>query len=145
MTVDDVIRFYQEFSPQSVDRIPEFYSDDAFFKDPFNEVRGSSAIQRIFAHMYTQVEEPRFFVKEKIGDDRSAVLVWELHFVTKFFRERKSQVIRGVSHFKFNEAGLINFHRDYWDANEELFVKLPGIGFLIRGLRKVFAAPSTSH
>jgi len=70
------------------------------------------------------------------------MLVWELHFVTRLFREKKSQVIRGVSHFKFNEAGLIYFHRDYWDANEELFVKLPGIGFLMRALRKVFASPS---
>ena len=143
MTVDDVIRFYQEFSPLSVERIPEIYSDDAFFKDPFNEVRGPTAIQRVFSHMYTQIEEPRFIVKEKIGDDRNAVLVWELHFVTQFFREKKSQVIRGISHFKFNEAALINCHRDYWDANEELFVKLPGIGFLMRGLRKAFAAPDS--
>lgn len=36
------------------------------------------------------------------------------------------------------------FHGDYWDENEELFVKLPGIGFLMRGLRKAFAAPSAS-
>ena len=144
MTADDVIRFYEEFSPQSIERMPEIYSDDAFFKDPFNEVRGPAAIQRIFSHMYKQVEDPRFVVKEKVGDDRNAVLVWELHFVVQFFRTKRSQVIRGVSHFKFNEAGLINFHRDYWDANEELFVKIPGIGFLMRGLREAFATPYAS-
>lgn len=54
MTTDDVIRFYQEFSLLSV-RMPEIYSDDAF-----NEVRGPGAIQRVFAHMYTHVEGPRF-------------------------------------------------------------------------------------
>jgi hypothetical protein len=70
-----VIRFYQELSPQSLDRVPEVYSADAFFKGPFNEVRGPRAIQRIFSHMYTQIEEPKFFVKEKIGDDRNAALV----------------------------------------------------------------------
>ena len=92
MTADDVIRFYEEFSPQSIERMPEIYSDDAFFKDPFNEVRGPSAIQRIFYHMYKQVEEPEFFVKEKIGDDRNAVLVWELHFVTQFFRAKNHRL-----------------------------------------------------
>lgn len=140
MTVDDVIFFYQTFSPQSVKRIPEFYSDDAFFKDPFNEVNGLAAIQRIFAHMYTQVAEPRFIVKEKVGGDRDAVLVWEFHFFVQFWRTNRAQVIRGVSHLKLDDAGRINYHRDYWDANEELFVKLPGIGLLMRWLRKVFAA-----
>lgn len=143
MTVDEVIHFYETFSPQSVSRFPEFYSGDAFFKDPFNEVCGPAAIQHIFSHMFTQVAEPRFIVKEKVGGDRDAVLVWEFHFAIRFWRVNTAQVIHGVSHLKFDNAGCINYHRDYWDANEELFVKLPGIGLLMRRLRKVFAAPST--
>ena len=42
MTLDELIVFYNEFSPASVVRFPEFYSESAYFKDPFNEVRGSA-------------------------------------------------------------------------------------------------------
>ena len=34
----------------------------------------------------------------------------------------------------------VNYHRDYWDAAEELYMKLPAIGSLMRGLRKMLAA-----
>ncbi len=49
MNLDDLIRFYHDLTPESVARFPEFYTDDAYFKDPFNEVRGLAAIQRIFS------------------------------------------------------------------------------------------------
>ena len=68
MNLDRLIDFYNSFAPDSVARFPEFYSADAWFKDPFNEVRGIPAIQRIFSHMFKQVDEPRFVVVDKIAD-----------------------------------------------------------------------------
>jgi hypothetical protein len=48
--------------------------------------------------------------------------------------------MRGVSHLRFDAEGRVDYHRDYWDAAEELYMKLPAIGLLMRGLRKVIAA-----
>ena len=36
----------------------------------------------------------------------------------------------------------VNYHRDYWDAAEELYMKLPVLGMLMRGLRRALAAPA---
>ena len=80
MNLDALIRFYHDLSSESVARFPEFYADDAWFKDPFNEVRGVAAIQRIFTHMFRQVAEPRFVITEKVVDAGGAMLVWEFHF-----------------------------------------------------------------
>ena len=44
--------------------------------------------------------------------------------------------MRGGSHLKLTEAGLIELHRDYWDAAEELYEKLPAVGSLMRWLKK---------
>ena len=41
---------------------------------------------------------------------------------------------------KFDADGKVNYHRDYWDTGEELYMKLPGLGTLMRGLRRVLAA-----
>ena len=76
MNLDPLIRFYDEFTPESVARFGEFYSADAYFKDPFNEVRGVAAVQQIFTHMFDQVGEPRFVVNERVIDDDGAMLVW---------------------------------------------------------------------
>jgi hypothetical protein len=36
----------------------------------------------------------------------------------------------------FNEQSLIVEHRDYWDAAEELYEKIPVLGALMRWLKK---------
>ena len=80
MNLDALIDFFHGLSPESVARFPEFYSADAYFKDPFNEVRGVAAVQRIFTHMFEQVAEPRFIVTEKVVDDGGVILIWTFSF-----------------------------------------------------------------
>jgi hypothetical protein len=50
------------------------------------------------------------------------------------------QCIRGGSHLKFapdnDGAWRITLHRDYWDAAEELYEKLPLVSGLMRWLKK---------
>src|SRR5574343_1055201 len=140
MNLDQLICFYNEFAPDSVARFPEFYSADAYFKDPFNEVRGIAAIQRIFTHMFGQVAEPRFVVTEKIADENGAMLVWEFYYRVKLWGKGEAQVMRGVSHLRFDADGKVCYHRDYWDTGEDLYMKLAGLGGLLRGLRRMLAA-----
>lgn len=140
-SVDALVAFFEDLHPAAVARFAEYYADDAYFKDPFNEVRGVSPIQRIFAHMFRQVDEPRFVVRERVVADNGALLVWELHYRLKGARKTASPpVIRGASHLRFDSAGKVIWHRDYWDAAEELYARLPGIGWLMRLLKRQLAA-----
>jgi hypothetical protein len=43
--------------------------------------------------------------------------------------------VRGATHLVFNDQGLATLHRDYWDAAEELYEKLPVVGGLMRWLK----------
>ena len=140
MKLDELINFYHALSPESVERFADFYSADAYFKDPFNEVRGLAPIKRIFSHMFKQVAEPRFVVTDQVVDEHGAMLIWEFGFRVKLWGKGETQVMRGVSHLKFAADGKVNYHRDYWDTGEELYMKLPAIGNLMRGLRRVLAA-----
>lgn len=140
MNLDPLIRFYSDFTPQSVARFGEFYSANAYFKDPFNEVRGIDPIQRIFSHMFSQVAEPSFIITDKVVDESGALLVWELCFRMKRWGKGESQVMRGASHLKFDAAGKVCYHRDYWDTAEELYMKLPIMGSILRCFRKALSA-----
>jgi ketosteroid isomerase-like protein len=137
--VERVRAFFESISPDSVRRIGEIYAADAFFKDPFNEVRGVEAIGRIFAHMFEQLQAPRFVVREVVAQGDDAFLTWDF-----LFRLRRAgdgeQVIRGASHLKFGSDGRVSYHRDYWDAAEELYEKLPLLGGLMRWLKRRAAA-----
>jgi ketosteroid isomerase-like protein len=131
-----LIDWFEHLSPQTIDRIPQLYAADAEFKDPFNEVRGTDAIAHIFRHMFTQVDEPRFVIGSRFSGDDGVMLLWDFHFRT---RGRRPQAIcvRGTSHLRFDAAGKVVLHRDYWDAAEELYAKLPVLGALMRGLQRM--------
>ena len=132
------VAFFEALTPASLGSLSTLYTADARFKDPFNEVRGLSAIHGIFSHMFAALDAPRFVVTEAIaqGDQGggNCFLAWDFEFYFK--GQRKLQTIRGASHLRFNAAGLIDFHRDYWDAAEELYEKLPVVGTLMRWLKR---------
>lgn len=135
-TLDSLVSFFENISPESITEFPRYYADDAYFKDPFNEVRGIPAIQHIFMHMFRQVAEPRFSIIDRVVDENGALLVWEFHYRAKLWGGRRTQIIRGATHLRLNAEGKVIWHRDYWDAAEELYAKLPLIGGLIRGLQR---------
>jgi steroid delta-isomerase len=64
-----------------------------------------------------------------------AFLVWEFSFRMKRFSSQP-QCIRGATHVRFDTAGAVVEHRDYWDAAEELYEKLPLLGSLMRWLKR---------
>jgi ketosteroid isomerase-like protein len=128
-------RFFETLTPESVARIGMVYADDARFKDPFNDVRGIAQIQRVFDHMFEQVNEPRFIVTRAMCDGDDAFLTWE--FVFRLKRPAgQTETIRGATHIQFARDGRVAVHRDYWDAAEELYEKLPLLGGLMRFIKR---------
>lgn len=131
-----IVEFFESLTPESVGRLGEHYAANAYFKDPFNEVTGLEGVRRIFDHMYRQVEAPRFRVTDRVVDAAGAMLAWEF----TFRRRGRELLIRGATHLRFNGRGKIVYHRDYWDAAEELYAKLPLLAPLMRLLRRRLAA-----
>ncbi len=128
--------FFETLSPQIVAQLNTLYDVQARFKDPFNEVQGLPEIERIFRHMYVALDQPHFVVTGQVVDGAQAFLTWEFRFRFKRFDTSTLQSVRGASHLLFNDQGLVTLHRDYWDAAEELYEKLPVVGSLMRWLKK---------
>jgi hypothetical protein len=128
--------FFETLTPESVAQLPNIYDAQARFKDPFNEVQGLAEIERIFRHMYVALDGPHFVITGQLVDGAQAFLTWEFRFRFKRFDTQTLQVVRGGSHLVFNDQGLVTQHRDYWDAAEELYEKLPLLGGVMRWLKK---------
>lgn len=131
-----LVGFFETLTPQSVGGLSTLYDRNSRFVDPFNDVQGLPAIEAIFRHMFVALEEPRFIVTGQVVQGAQCFLLWDFHFRFKRFDTRTAQTIHGTSHLVFSEAGLVTLHRDYWDAAQELYEKLPLIGSLMRWLKK---------
>jgi len=133
--VAQVILRFETLARQDVPKLRQLYSDDASFKDPFNEVRGIAAIEAIFQHMFDSLDQPRFVIIDAIVQGDQCFLTWDFLFRMRRF-SKDEQRIRGGSHLRFAADGRIVMHRDYWDAAEELYEKLPLVGGLMRWLKR---------
>ena len=134
--IDAIVHAFETLSPERVEQLGALYAPDASFKDPFNAVRGLGEIQRIFRHMYVSLESPRFVITNRIVDGSQCFLTWEFRFSFKRFHTGVEQCILGGSHLQLDSAGRIAMHRDYWDAAQELYEKLPVLGSVMRWLKR---------
>ncbi len=135
-SAQSIVDWYSSLNQDSLKHISNFYTEDAFFKDPFNEVRGTAAIKLIFEHMFRTTENPRFEFKDVITQDHQVFLSW----IFRFRLNHHDYEVLGASHLQLDTNGKISMHRDYWDPAEELWQKLPFLGGIIRWLRSKFRA-----
>jgi steroid delta-isomerase len=131
--------YWEGLSRERVAELASVYAPDAYFRDPFNEVRGIAELERIFGHMYETLQEPRFTITETLLEGNRAVLIWDFDFRIRAYKPDVVQRIHGLSVVRFGPDGRVGYHRDYWDAAGELYAKLPLVGPLMRYLARRLA------
>jgi ketosteroid isomerase-like protein len=134
-----VVRFFEQLKPEDLTQLAALYCHDAHFKDPFNEVTGVPAIQAIFEHMFETLHAPRFVITQCVQQGAQCCVTWDFSFEFRNFARGTPQTIRGASHLVLREehgTWRVGVHRDYWDAAEELYEKLPAVGALMRWLKR---------
>lgn len=130
-----IIGRFERFAPADLDKLDQLYTPDARFKDPFNDVQGLPAIRGVFEHMFRALENPRFVIVDSMTEGDQCFLTWDFLFGQKRMGPGE-QRIHGGSHLKLAADGRIALHRDYWDAAEELYEKIPVLGGAMRWLKR---------
>jgi steroid delta-isomerase len=128
--------FFETLGPASIDRMDAVYAPDASFRDPFNDVRGLAEIRRIFAQMFEHLDDCRFTFIDETVDEHGAFLTWDMTFRIRRLSPGQTRRIHGATQLKFAPDGRVVCHRDYWDAADELYAKLPLIGPVMRWLKR---------
>ena len=135
-----IVQLFEGLTRADLVRLVRFYAPDATFKDPFNAVQGVEAVRRVFGHMFDTLDEPRFVVHDIVVQGDQCFLSWDFEFGLRRRAARRMR-IHGASHLRLGADGRIACHRDYWDAAEELYEKLPLLGALMRWLRRRLQTP----
>jgi len=138
--LDALCDYFEQLSAANLDQLDTYYAADARFKDPFHEVTGVAAIRAILHHTFDKLPGARFRVTRRFpGQDGHAVILWEMDFSMPVTRQPTT--IHGATHLTFADDGKVTLHRDYWDAAEELYGRLPVLKWLMRALARQAAAP----
>ena len=137
--LDSLCNYFERLSSATLGELESFYAVDAWFKDPFHEVTGVADIRTILRHTFDKLPDARFRVTHRFpGAGHDAVLLWEMDFTMPI--TGAPTTIVGATHLTLDASGRVTRHRDYWDAAEELYARLPGLKWLMRGLARHAAA-----
>lgn len=138
--IDALCDYFEHLSPATLCELETRYAPDVWFKDPFHDVHGVESVRAILAHTFAKLPDARFRVTGRFPGARDeAVLLWTMEFTMPF--THAATAIVGATHLAFDAAGRVTRHRDYWDAAEELYGRLPVLKWLMRGLARQAAAP----
>ena len=110
-------------------------AENVEFKDPFNHVFNPDDTCKIFQHMFVQTHSPKFKVLNSNYNDKGGMAIWSFHYKTKQ-TDVEEQIIMGTSQIDLDEFGLVTRHIDYWDPAEQIYEKIPLLGWLMRSIKR---------
>ena len=126
--------FFEQLSPESLNRLDSVMTDDVHFVDPFNDVTGLKQVEKIFRHMFSSLDNPNFVVTHTAmsgGPESKGLIRWELNSMLK----GRPYSIVGMSEIGFADDGRVKSHIDHWDAAKQFYERLPVIGWVLRMIR----------
>jgi steroid Delta-isomerase len=126
--------FYERLSPQNLDELRTLAAPGVRFKDPFNETFGIEALMAATAAMF-RFGTPHFEIVDTALSDKAGYLLWRYTVDTG---NPRPVIIAGMTELRFDADGRIVEHIDHWDAAEQLYERVPVLGWLLRRIKRRF-------
>ncbi|MFY8106806.1 MAG: nuclear transport factor 2 family protein [Elstera sp.] len=135
--IEPLQRYLETLTAEKVPELAGLVANDVRFIDPFNDVNGVEATQRVFAAIFVSLKNVRFTVIDRAWSGNAWYLRW------RFEAERRQggQIFAfdGMSELYFDIDGRVRLYRDHWDAASGFYEKLPILGLVLRWLRRRIA------
>lgn len=130
--------FFSSFAPDRIDRLLDAtYSPDVYFNDTLKAVRGSATLRHYLADSAAAVEDCRVGILDTARTEQGEYLVrWKMMIRFKRLRRGVDTWTVGMSHLRFDSAGRVAYHQDYWNAADGLFEHVPLLGSMIRAIKR---------
>lgn len=117
--------FFHQLNSQSMHLVDKFYSKNATLVDPLGSVTGSENIKKYYAYQYKHIDSLTWKTEPEIVSGKTQILVWTMNLKTKALNSGNEFSVDGISKFRFNEQGQVEFHQDYFDVGAFIYERLP--------------------
>lgn len=120
----------------------ELYGDPLYFSDTLLTTSDRDTALRHLRRMRDNAESLKVRVIDEQVSGQDVYLVWQMEAVFQPLGRPVTSNTIGVTHLRFDDAGRIILHQDFWDSAEGLYRHLPVLGSLIQTIRGRFDDPA---
>ena len=136
-TIEKFKALYDELNRNTLaaDALSAVYADDVVFEDSLHRIHGLPSLLEYFEKMYENVESIKFDWQETALNETGGFVRWVMMFRHPRLNKGKSIEVAGVSYLGTRQGKVVE-HRDFFDAGEMLYERVPALGAVIRTLKK---------
>jgi limonene-1,2-epoxide hydrolase len=99
-----------------------YYTDDVYFRDSIQEIRGINNFREITERLAERSRELNMKVLRAVKQDDIVFIEWEM---TITYKKNPPSVLYGASRFSLDGEGRIMEQRDYYDLWGDIFDNIP--------------------
>lgn len=132
--VQDIAKFFNEFSYEKIDLADTFYDEKIEFHDPLGSIYGLKDIKAYYAKLYKEVISIRFEFTSVVTQGEEQVGIWIMHLRAKGIKNGQEISVPGSSHIKYKNGKAI-YHRDYFDMGAFVYEHVPVLSRVIKFIK----------
>jgi hypothetical protein len=114
------------------------YAHDAYLNDTLVTHKGVGEIKRYFLATADMMSQYQVTVDDTVSSGNEHYVRWTMVFTAPKLNGGKPVESVGMSHVRFNEAGQVIMHQDFWDSGTNIYGQIPGLGGIIESIRLRF-------
>lgn len=117
------------------DIVNEVYADSFYFNDTFRTIRDKKNLANYLQETGKTVESIEVTINDIARSDNEVYVRWSMKMQFSVLGKAINSDSVGMTHLRFNDAGEIILHQDFWDGADAFYQHLPVIGMWLRQIR----------
>lgn len=126
---------FDNLRADNIEILNDFYAKDTTFVDPLGAHNGIQSVKDYYQNLYKNVKSIKFTYKDLVTNGTTHALYWTMTLSADGLNGGSPISLEGNSYIKFNEAGLVSYHRDYFDMGEFIYEHVPVMGWAIKKVK----------
>ena len=117
--------------------IRKVYAEELYFNDTFKIINDIDELVDYLSHSASQVESTEVQVLDVIRSEHDYFIRWSMHMKLNIKGKSIDSHSIGMTQLRFNQAGKVVFHQDFWDSSEAFFEHLPMMGGMVKKIKSM--------
>ena len=138
-TISTFTEFLSELGSKKTGvRAGQLYASELHFSDALMMTRDRDRVVEHFQGLVDAGTAVQVEILQTLVSDADVYLIWSMQAEFTPVRQSVISDTIGVTHLRFNEAGRVVLHQDFWDTGLGLYQHIPVLGRVVKSINRRF-------
>ena len=138
-TISSFTEFLSELGSKKTGvRAGQLYASELHFSDALMMTRDHDRVVEHFQGLVDAGTTVQVEILQTLISEADVYLIWSMRAEFTPVRQSVVSYTIGVTHLRFNEAGRVVLHQDFWDTGLGFYQHIPVLGRVVKSINRRF-------